>query len=81
MKIHLNNSELAVLRRPISGYGGFQSLLRRLLNHVNLITGELTLSVDDLEKLPRYAFDYGNGGWEDRLVAIFGRHLGKKLGR
>lgn len=45
------------------------------------MTGQLNLSADDLEKLPRYAFDYGNGGWESRLVAVFGRHLGAKLGR
>lgn len=81
MQIYLNTSEISVLRRPVSGYGGFQSLLRRLTNHTDFATGQLNLSADDLEKLARYVFDYGNGGWESRLVAVFGRHLGTKLGR
>ena len=33
----------------------------------------------ELEQIPRYAFDYGQGGWEDRLRAIFSRHLGGSL--
>ncbi len=26
-----------------------------------------------------YAFKYGNGGWESRLLAAFGQHLGSRL--
>ncbi|MEA2955456.1 MAG: hypothetical protein QOJ58_953, partial [Alphaproteobacteria bacterium] len=37
--------------------------------------GHLTLSHADLAQIRRYAFHYGKGGWEDRLAAIFGRHL------
>jgi hypothetical protein len=44
-------------------------------------TGELKLTDEDLERLARYAFDMGNGGWEDRLIGIFGRELGPTLGR
>jgi hypothetical protein len=32
-----------------------------------LVTGLLTPTRRDLERIPRYAFDYGNGGWENRL--------------
>jgi hypothetical protein len=61
--------------------GGFQSLLVRLQKKVNHSTQELILNEQDLEEIPRYAFDYKNGGWETRLVAIFGRTLGPQLGR
>lgn len=60
--------------------GGFQKLLVDLQRRV---TSENTLNLtdDDLERIPRYAFDYGNGGWEQRLSTIFESHLGPKLGR
>ncbi|MBI3490700.1 MAG: hypothetical protein HY047_02740 [Acidobacteria bacterium] len=35
----------------------------------------------DLDDIPHYAFDYGQGGFEDRLVKAFGRVLGGRLGR
>jgi hypothetical protein len=81
MNITLTHNELSVLLRQVSGTGGFQSLLRRLKAKVNRQTGQLTLTAGDLEKIPRYAFDYGNGGWESRLRDIFGSHLGPNLGR
>lgn len=31
--------------------------------------------------IPRYAFDYGNCGWETRLRGIFERSLASNLGR
>ncbi|WP_349934744.1 site-specific DNA-methyltransferase [Acetobacter sp. A11-2] len=61
--------------------GGFQSLLVSLQERLNKTTGELTLENSDLERIPKYAFDYHQGGWEDRLKDIFGRNLGPKLGR
>ncbi len=61
--------------------GGFQALLVRLQQKVRRGTGELILDEQDLEEIPRYAFDYRNGGWENRLIGIFGRTLGPTLGR
>lgn len=61
--------------------GGYQSLLVGLQQRINRETGHIVLNKRDLERIPRYAFDYGVGGWENRLVAIFGRTLGSKLGR
>ena len=61
--------------------GGFQGLLVGLQKKLNPITGDLTLDVSELERIPRYAFDYKQGGWENTLKAIFSRHLGEKLGR
>jgi len=59
--------------------GGWQALVVGLQKRTNKTTGHLTLLAADLEQIRRYAFQYGNGGWETRLVAIFGRHLGPKL--
>lgn len=59
--------------------GGWQSLLVKLQNQFNPTTMEITLDDRDLERIPRYAFDYGNGGWEGRLSGVFLRHLGPSL--
>lgn len=83
MQIKLNASQKSELYKqdPHSrDDGGFQSLLVSLQDRVDA-AGQLDLTDSDLERIPRYAFDYGNGGWENRLVAIFGPHLGPKLGR
>jgi hypothetical protein len=61
--------------------GGFQKFLVSLQRKVNKTSGALVLTAEDLEKIPRYAFDYGNGGWENRLKGIFSRVLGPLLGR
>lgn len=61
--------------------GGFQGLMVGLQEALNKTTGELTLTADHLRRIPIYAFDYDNGGWEDRLKAAFARHLGPNLGR
>lgn len=61
--------------------GGYQNFLVHLQNKTNWQNGELTLTADDLEKIPRYAFDYKNGGWQNRLMTIFARNLGPRLGR
>lgn len=79
--IYLSPAEIRILDRHIAGSGGFQSLLRRLRRRVIRATGQLDLDASDLERIPRYAFDYRNGGWEDRLIAIFSRTLGPHLGR
>ena len=61
--------------------GGFQSFLVCLQNKTDKASGLLSLTDSDLERIPRYAFDYGNGGWESRLKGIFESHLGANLGR
>ncbi|PKK88221.1 MAG: aspartyl-tRNA synthetase [Candidatus Wallbacteria bacterium HGW-Wallbacteria-1] len=59
--------------------GGWQSLLIKLQTQTNRHTGRIYLTLKDLERIRRYAFDYGNGGWENRLTAIFARSLGQNL--
>ena len=82
MPVILNQDELDELfiQDPMTILdGGYQRLLINLQNKTNRSTGELDLSDDDLEKIPRYAFNYGQGGWENRLKTIFERHLGPNL--
>jgi hypothetical protein len=61
--------------------GGFQKLLVTLQYLVDEKSGAIELPKVLLERIPRYAFDYGNGGWESRLKSIFSRTLGENLGR
>ena len=80
--ITLNASEMRVLFRQdprTESDGGYQGLLVGLQGKINQPSGELTLSDQELEQIPRYAFAYGKGGWEDRLTDIFSRHLGSDL--
>jgi hypothetical protein len=82
--VTLTPIELAELDRQdpaTKGNGGYQRLLVNLQNKVDRLTRRLTLTSRDLERIARYAFDYGNGGWEGRLRRIFGRSLGSNLGR
>jgi hypothetical protein len=61
--------------------GGYQAFIVRLQQQLRRGTQEMILSDQDQEDIARYAFDYQQGGWQDRLLAIFGRTLGSELGR
>ena len=79
--IQLNTEERTTLflQRP-GRSGGYQNFLLSLQARLRS-DGSLTLTLEDLERIPRYAFDYGSGGWENRMKTIFARHLGADLGR
>jgi len=82
MDVTLTPPEIAEIDKQdpaTSADGGYQSLLVSLQGRIDRTTGQLHLTADDLRRIPMYAFKYGNGGWEDRLVAAFGRTLGRKL--
>ncbi len=82
--VTLTPSEVALLDHQdpsTAGDGGWQGLLVGLQTKVDRITLQLVLDADDQEMIPRYAFDYGNGGWEARLRGVFERALGPNLGR
>lgn len=79
--LDLNDAELAEVMRPVRGQGGIQDFMRHLQSRVNNATKAIQLDPDDLEKIPHHAFDYGGGGFEDRLKAAFSRELGPNLGR
>ena len=55
-----------------NGSGGFQSLISSLQSCVDEDDETIELDADDVEQIIRYANCYGNGGWEDKLAAIFG---------
>ena len=71
----LNDDERAALSDPITGLGGFQTLLTRFRNELRP-NGELDVSDNDIETIRRYRREYGAGGWQERLDRIFGRTLG-----
>lgn len=84
MTLNLTSKQIAALmsQDPAkSKRGGFQGFLVKLQKKYNPVARSLTLSAADLEKIPRYAFDYGSGGWETLLKEIFRDHLGENLGR
>lgn len=60
--------------------GGWQRLLVTLQELTDESTLAITIPPRIMERIHRYAFTYGNGGWESRLLAIFGRTLGPSLG-
>jgi hypothetical protein len=66
--VNLTTDELDALRRPVSGQGGFQSLLRRMQNQIAGNT--LVLNESDGERLIRYAERYGSGGFQGRLERV-----------
>jgi hypothetical protein len=82
--ITLTAEELALLDRQdpsTESDGGWQGLLVELQTRVRRSDRRIVLSEEDVLRIARYAFDYGQGGWEDRLVGVFGRALGPHLGR
>ncbi len=79
MRLHLDEDELRELLQQdpeTRGQGGYQNLLLNLQDRVNKTTRELVLLGSDVEQIKRYALKYNNGGWQKRIGAIFGRHLG-----
>jgi hypothetical protein len=66
---NLRPGELDVLRRPVEGHGGMQSFLRALLPRIQP-DGSLALSADEVERVRKYAEDYGEGGFQERYRII-----------
>lgn len=79
--LELNPDEIAELDQSPKGVGGFQSFIKRLQSQVNHATATIRLTDEDIAEIQHYAFDYKQGGFQDRLLAIFGRALGATLGR
>lgn len=78
----LNDAELELLRRQDPSTerdGGYQQLLITLQGEVEEGTNRIFLTRPIRARIRRYAFQYRQGGWQDRLVGIFSRHLGPNL--
>jgi hypothetical protein len=83
-RVQLTQEEVARLfeQDPSSrSAGGFQAFLVMLQEKTNKQTRFIDLTISDLERIARYAFDYRQGGWQNKLKRIFGRVLGDDLGR
>ena len=70
----LNESEIRELMKPIKGDGGFQGLMKKLQGKYNLETREIEVSEEEINRIFKYV-SYSEGGYESRLVEIFGRHI------
>lgn len=82
--VMLTTGEMSVLMKQDpsrKNRGGWQRLIVTLQEKLDAATGSILLDRKDLERIPRYAFDYKNGGWENYLKSVFSRTLGPKLGR
>lgn len=77
----LTREEIQELDRPARGQGGFQTFMKRLQSQLNHATSTIHLTDGDIADIQHHAFDYEQGGFQDRLGAIFGRSLGLSLGR
>jgi hypothetical protein len=80
--ITLNTAEIIDLLKqdPSSEKdGGWQGLLVGFQKRLNKTSGNLTITAADVGQIRRYAFQYKRGGWQSRLLGIFGRTLGPGL--
>jgi hypothetical protein len=59
-----------ILHKEIRGVGGMQSLLKRLKDNLNERTLTITIQEDDIEKVLRYGLNYGQGGFQGRLLGL-----------
>ena len=66
--VKLTPDQVYFLNRRLGGQGGYQSLLARLQSNMN--GNLLRLTQDDCEKMVRYATQYGQGGFQERLRSI-----------
>ncbi len=76
--IKLNEKELAELERQdpkTKDRGGFQGLLVGLLETVDLRTGKLVLSKEDVHRIIRLGKNRSKGGFQARIYKIFQRHF------
>ena len=68
MQTILNNKAIEAIKKSAGDSGGFQTLMKKLLNQLN--DQILTYDSDDLEKLERYTKEYGGGGFENRCKTV-----------
>ena len=72
--LELSERELAELDKPVHGSGGFQSLLRRLQEHLDREQSILRVTPDLAALIVRYSGQqYGSGGFQERLRRIVQR--------
>jgi hypothetical protein len=68
LTITLTDEELAVLKRPVNGEGGWQNSLRRI--QAKFEGNRITLSADEVDQILRQTQSYGPGGFQNRLYML-----------
>lgn len=74
----LTTEEMAELFRQdpaTANDGGFQNFIVHLQKCARRQTLEIKLDDGDIERIRKYAEDSKRGGWQARILAIFGRLL------
>jgi hypothetical protein len=68
----LTPAESDVLLRPVTAerFGGHQRLLQAILERFDPISLGVRLDDDELQRVRRYAEDYGSGGYQVRFRAL-----------
>jgi len=69
INIKLTDEEVALLKKPIRGEGGWQVLLQRLQKKVSA-DNTISISPSEIETIIRYCQNYGEGGWQKQLSSI-----------
>ena len=70
IRIRLTQDEIERLLRPVSGQGGFQSLLRGLQEKLDRQNGEIEISEREQERIRKWTSGYGAGGFQDQLDVV-----------
>ena len=73
-RIQLSKDDLTALNKQdpaTAGDGGFQGLLVKLQGQIDPRTNELRLNDTDVQRIRRYSVQYGDGGWQGRLLRVF----------
>jgi len=75
--IELSPEEADPLRIPINGDGGWQNLVRKLKSNLTQ-ENKITLTPKDIERILRYNYLYGQGGFQNQLdgIAVKLRRIG-----
>jgi hypothetical protein len=68
MIVELTSSEVSKFMAPAGEGGGFQHFLAKLQSRI--VDNQLELSDDEIERIERYSYDYGEGGWEGQLRVL-----------
>lgn len=63
----LSGEEMRLLRKPVVGSGGHQSLLRKLQSNLDSVTAIMTIGQEEIQRIVKYRKQYGRGGFQDRL--------------
>lgn len=66
-KFNLSIEQINDLLKEQKGTGGFQSLMNMIKNKIATIE----FSDDEMDRLNKYANNYGQGGWQDKLKSLF----------